>query len=226
MNLTYPYLVARYDHWKEEIGKAGIWQPELFAPVSLYVRPKSRNYNGLFIRRYLKKEGKKVLVDRIFIYKNSDDFDPVFLDSVIVHEMIHQYIIQNKIKDTSTHGNVFKSFMTRINSRFPGQLKIHVSGKNPSVPLSGKGNRIHKIILAWTRKDVFCCVINPSKVKEFNRIVNDLMESKVIEGYKWAVSDDVYFDRFTRCTKTLHGKKIPSAQLAEYCRMHNVVTSD
>lgn len=36
-------------------------------------------------------------------------------DNTIIHEMIHLYIRQNKLKDTSSHGKLFKSIAKRIN---------------------------------------------------------------------------------------------------------------
>lgn len=223
MKLDLEYLRERHEFWKMEIGNAGIWEPSLFGEVRIQVRPKCKSYNGLFSRRWLLKKGKRVLTDRIFIYENSEDFDPKFLDSVLVHEMIHQYIFQTKSKDTSSHGRLFRSYMSRINSTFPERLRINISDRNPSAQTSGRGDKTHRLMVSMTDKDFYCCVINPAKLKEFDRLIKRYKKDGVVKDYFWAQSNDVHFDRFVRCTKTLHGVKFPKENLPCFCRQYEVV---
>ena len=223
MQLSWFYLNERYDYWKIEIGNAGIWNPNLFQDISIHIRPKSKRYNGLFCRRYMTKNGKKRIVDRIFIYKNSEDFNPVFLDSVLVHEMIHQYIFQNKIKDTSTHGKIFRGYMQKINEKFPGKLLINISDHNPSIPIKGPGEKIHHILLTRTEKHCYFCVINPTKLKDFELMARKYKERGIIKDFSWLQSNDVTFDRYVRCTKTLHGIKLPFSEMATFCQQHNII---
>lgn len=210
-------------YWKDEIGKAGIWSPDLFKEIHIQIRPKSKSYNGLFSRKYLLKRGRRVLTDRIFIYRNSEEFDPNFLDSVLVHEMIHQYICQTGQKDTSTHGKLFKSYMQRINRAFIGQLSINLRDHNPSVPLSGPGNTLHRLVLSWTDKYCYCCVINPAKLPEFDKLLRNYKKRGTVKDYHWAQSNDVLFDRYVRCTKTLHGIKKPIGEMRNFCLEHNII---
>lgn len=46
------------------------------------------------------------------------------LEDVVIHEMIHYYIAMNRIKDTSTHGKVFKAMMRQINAEFGRDIKV------------------------------------------------------------------------------------------------------
>lgn len=223
MKLYLDYLKQRYNYWKNEIGRAGIWDPDRFEEVSIHIRPKSKSYNGLFSRKWLLRNGKKVLVDRIFIYNNSEDFNPLFLDSILVHEMIHQYVFQNKIKDTSTHGKVFRNFMAKINQEFRGRLSINISDHNPLVPLTGPGNKLHSLVLSFTDSHCYCCVINPNKVETFDKILKKLKKAGQIKQYVWATSNDMYFERFVRCTKTLHGVRHPISELSDFCKKYNVI---
>ena len=222
MQLSLESLKQRYDFWKEEIGNAGIWDANLFQNVEIVVRPKSKRYNGLFSRKWLLRGGKRVRTDRIFIYRNSEDFDPVFLDSILVHEMIHQYILQNKLRDTSTHGRLFRTFMNRINTRYPNELNIHISALNPSVALKGPGSNLHYLALLYTDKHFYCCVINPKKVANFDPIIKKYLKNGVLKGYDRAVSNDVMFDRFVKCTKTLHGLKKKLDNLNTFLETHQI----
>ena len=223
MRLEREHLEERHNFWKEEIAKTGIWKAEHFKDISIQIRPKSKRYNGVFSRRWLKKQGNRVLIDKITIYNNSEDFDPVFLDSVLVHEMIHQYMFQNQIKDSSTHGKVFKHYMNKINEAFPEYLEIRLKDHNPSVPVKGPGLTIHNLILSWTEEYCYCCLIHPKRLNEFDRMVKRYKKRGMIKGYTWAQSVDVHFNQYVRCMKRLHGirKRIPD--MKDFCKEYNVI---
>lgn len=226
MKLTAEYLCERHSYWVSRIGETGIWNADGFKEVKLVVRPRSKSYNGLFIRRHLKEKGKRKLVDRIFIYNNVEDFDPRFLDSLLVHEMIHQYIIQNKIKDTSTHGRLFRNMMEKINLAFPLELKINISDHNPDLERTRleKEERRNHVILVINKKDgnSFCCVMNPAKVSFFEKMIRKNNKGWGIKDYYWAVSDHPFFNPYSRCTKVLHGIKKPTSQMEEFCREKSI----
>ena len=224
MKLSLDYLNQRHLFWKNEIGETGIWDPDLFQDVLIQIKPKSKTYNGVFSRRWVTKKGVRMLVDKIFIYNNVEDFDQKFLDSVLVHEMIHQYIFQNKIKDTSTHGRIFKGYMARINEAFPEHLKINLKDHNPSIPLKGAGIKIHHLLFSFTDKDFYCCLIHPSKLQEFEKMAKRFKREGRIKKYEWAKSNDVCFDRYVRCTRTLHGIKKPLSELSAFCKEYNITT--
>ncbi|MCH5228556.1 MAG: SprT-like domain-containing protein [Muribaculaceae bacterium] len=127
MDIDLKYLKERHKYWIEKIGEKGIWDPSLFKPVTICIRPKCRSYHGMFKRKTVIFHGEKHCFDKINLYRNTDDFDPVFVDSVLVHEMIHQYIIQNELNDRSAHGPLFRNFMKEINREFPGTLDLSIS---------------------------------------------------------------------------------------------------
>lgn len=222
MKLCLEYLKERHTYWIEEIGKTRIWSPSKFLPVTIVIRRQHRRYNGLFHRRWIKGDKERTLVDKIIIYNNSDDFEPVFLDSVLVHEMIHQYIIQNGIKDTRTHGKVFKDFMEKINMAFAGRLLISTKAHNPSIPTSGLGETSHVLLLIYKTDEAYCCVINSRKIIEFDNMVSRNKKRWKIKDFRWAISNDIYFNSFRRCTRALHGIKISLQNLESFYRKYNV----
>ena len=223
MKLNLEYLCQRHEYWKYEIGKAGIWNPLQFGDVLIEIGRKSKNYNGVFKRRRTIRKGIVTVCDKIVLYNNADDFEPMFIDSVLVHEMIHQYITQNSIKDTSAHGKIFKSFMKKINHSFPGELQINLKAHNPSAPNKGAGLTIHYLMKVWNSKEAYCCVVHPKSLHEIERLVKRLKRSGTISGYSWAQSVDVHFNSYSRCMKRLRGIKRSKREMEDFCKEYNVI---
>lgn len=131
MELTVEYLRQRHAYWIERLADAGIWEADKFKPVELVVRERCKSYVGLFHRKWIKVNVRRRLRDRIIIYRKSADMTVKEIDDTLVHEMIHQYIFQNDLPDSSTHDRLFKDFMQRINAAFPQELKISIYGESP-----------------------------------------------------------------------------------------------
>ncbi|MCH5240069.1 MAG: SprT-like domain-containing protein [Muribaculaceae bacterium] len=225
MKLSLPYLNERYNYWKQRIAEAGIWDVEKFGPVTIVIRPNCKSYNGLFIRRYLTVDGKRQLVDRIFIYNKVEDFDPKFLDSILVHEMIHQYIFQNRLKDRGPHGPLFRGFMNRINLSFGKELNIKVADRNPDAKRPEMDVvKLHIIHLMHLETGFsYCSVINPKKIRNIEQIVRDNSEYWKIKERHWAYSYDPIFNRYTKCTRSIHGIRKARDEMEEFCRQHNII---
>lgn len=225
MKLTLEYLKERHSFWKEEIGKAGIWNPQKFKTVHLEIRNKSKTYNGLFHRKWVKCNVRYRVVDRLIIYNNVEDFDLKFLDSLIVHEMIHQYIFQNKIIDTSTHGKIFKDFMTKINNEFKNRIDLNTRDTNPNLPKEGPGDTVFNLLLILQKNNWFCCVVRPGKVKHFHNHVITLKQNKKIKDFGWLQSNDIHFNQYPQCTKYLHGEKLPFSKMIKFLKKYNAKKS-
>lgn len=225
MQILIDDLKRRHEYWKHEIGRAGIWKPELFLPVFIHIRKKHRRYNALFQRRITWEDSGKRITDKIIFYRNADTFDESFIDAVMVHEMIHQYIIQNAIKDSGPHGAVFKDFMQRINNSYQGRLSIRLKDSNPNVAKSGAGLTIHHILMVETERYIFFCVINPSKIKAFETQAARGIKKGIFLNYSWFLSDDLHFANFTRCTKVLHGERISPPRKNDYINQYRLKTS-
>lgn len=224
MKLSLEYLKQRHDYWIGRIGNTGIWNPLCFLPVGLVIRKDCKSYNGMFQRKVRFKAGKREITDKIIIYNKVEDFDPKFLDSVLVHEMIHQYIIQNEIKDTRTHGRVFSGYMKRINEAFSGELQISVRDRNPGIPMKGAGDKVHNLLLMqYHNLKWFIAVINPSKIGFFEEMIRRYGKRWDIKTYFWAESDDVYFNNYRRCTRSLHGVKKTQAEMVKFCKEYRVM---
>lgn len=222
MKLSLEYLLERHSYWKKEIGEAGIWKVESFKDISIEIRKNHRHYNGVFQRRKIRKFLRTVIEDKIVIYNKVDDFDPVFLDSVLVHEMIHQYLIQNNLGEKRPHGKTFKEMMKAINHAFKGRLNIMIKSNNPSIQHQGPGSILHSLLFIKSDDNFYCCVVHPKKTEYFEMQLKKSPLYRHIKEYKWGESDDMYFNNFTRCMKVLHGIQVPFKDFPQFCRKYNI----
>lgn len=214
MYLTLEYLNMRYRFWIDRIAEAGIWDKSRFQPVELIIRKRSKTCAGKFVRKYKVSLGRKSYSDSIIIYRKFEDSTEKEIDDILVHEMIHLYICQNNIKDTSSHGKIFKAYMSKINHMFQGDLTISL--KDRSSYEKGVGNHRHLLLVLWFDNDeVYCCKINPKKIGYFKSFISGGRFIRRLQRYGWFESYDKYFDFFVTCNSRLQGRKMTSSQLLQ-----------
>lgn len=211
MYVTVDYIRERHRYWRHRIADEGIWDVIKFEPVEFEIRPRSKRLNALFHRKIVKRKP----VDKIIIYRKAPDMPVKFVDSLIVHEMIHQYIFQNNLHDTSTHGLLFKAFMNNINNAFPGELDIQICSEPPIV--RGAGDKIYKILAVKFPDRYIFCNVRPSKVQHFT----DYAKRKGWK-YMWGESDDLYFDELNLCTKKLQGYAVKPDEMETFVAEHRI----
>lgn len=68
--------------------------------------------------------GKIEYYDYVLKISTRVDMPEREVEDTILHEMIHYYIKVNNIKDSSTHGRVFRQIMNSINSRFGRNITV------------------------------------------------------------------------------------------------------
>lgn len=217
------YLEERHRYWRKRIGNAGIWDASGFKPVKFIVRKRSKTYDGLFCRKRIVVGSKWEWEDQVIFYQQYADISVREIDDTLVHEMMHQYIYQNGIKDSGMHGKVFMELMCRINQAFEGELTIRVSGEIKE--RRGPGDTVHRLILVHKENGVcLCCKVNPNKADMFMSIIWEHRDEWKIKKYELCESNDRYFDSFTACTRRLHGVRMTEEELVELCRECGVRT--
>ena len=229
MELNVEYLRARHAYWKGRIAEAGIWEADGFRSVDFAVRKAGKSYEGLFHRKFITAKTRLKMADgvngryydRIILYRKSPDMSEREIDDTLVHEMIHQYIIQNGIHDTSAHGRTFKDYMQRVNKAFAGDLNITVRGK-VSV-FEGPGSKTHQlIVVSMYDGTCYCCRIMPAKLPQFLKLVRKNKKGGEFKDYMQCESDDMYFNSIRACRTRLHGLRMPLADLAAFCKKYNL----
>lgn len=118
------------------------------------------------------------------------------IEDVLIHEMIHYYILANGYRDTSPHGKLFKQLMNHINARFGRHITISIR----TVAAENKQDlqvRQH-LVCVMTFSGIGCGVAVVAR----SRIFRLWDKMNCLEGFKsceWWVTDDPYFNRFPRC---------------------------
>lgn len=227
MAVTLAYITERHAYWKERIAAAGVWNAGDFCTVTLRVKRAARTLNGKFVRRVVRTSrnpfAKRRVEDTLIVYDNPWLDSEVKIDSVLVHEMIHQYIYQARLKDTSSHGRLFRNFMSRINQLFPGELHISVSAK-ASVDLipSGKRKGTHVFAIVVVKEQFYCCKVMKSAVSWMHGTMKRMKTFGQITEWGWYTSDDNYFDGLASCRTRLHGLRFPLNHLREFIASHQL----
>ena len=115
-------------------------------------------------------------------------------NDVIIHEMIHFYIARNNLRDTSTHGTVFRGMMDEINRKYGRHITVshRTSPGTPSPRMMRE--RLHCICVSTfpdgTEGITVCSEAMAS------RIDRELPRNYHLAARRWYVSNDLYFNRF------------------------------
>ncbi len=119
-------------------------------------------------------------------------------EDVVIHEMIHLFIVVKKIKDSSSHGPAFRRIMTLIN-RSHGR-NIVVSARSTEEQLDAdKRIRGHYLCLAKFN-DGRLGVAPVTKTRIFS-LWDDFQKFPNVVSIRWIGSTDPWFNRFPRVMK-------------------------
>lgn len=124
---------------------------------------------------------------------NYYDADEIMFKSVLLHEMIHLYIVANRLHDTSPHGEIFRSHMERINA---DGWRISVSARMEGVAQARRAvrRRGRVVLVAVTKGNKHVVsVVSPKHVMAIDRVMR---MSPDVKSYSWHISTDDYFSAF------------------------------
>ncbi len=115
-------------------------------------------------------------------------------DDVIIHEMIHFYIARNNLRDTSTHGTVFRGMMDEINRKYGRHITVshRTSPGTPSPRMMRE--RLHCICVSTFPDGTEGITVCSETMAP--RIDRELPRNYHLAARRWYVSNDLYFNRF------------------------------
>jgi hypothetical protein len=114
-----------------------------------------------------------------------------YIDTLI-HEMIHYYILSNKLVDDSPHGSLFKAKMDEINSKYGIRVTISFDPSEELLIKTLSRNRFVCVVEFEDEKNGLAVV---AKNKLFD-IWDSVDKSKKFLNYRWYVSNRAIFEQF------------------------------
>lgn len=173
----------------------------------------TQRHHSLF--ENVKSEVKYMRISTHFDLSESEIID------IIIHEMIHYYIIYHHLPDTSSHGRLFRRMMHQINDAHHRHISVstHLTEADEERKLRLQENRLHIVCISHLnggKLGVTVCA--KTRVDELNRLLPKYYH---LESMQWFFSIDTLFNRFpvSRTPKIYH---ITSQELSQ-CELKPIV---
>lgn len=117
------------------------------------------------------------------------------LEDIVIHEMIHFHIHHTGLRDTSSHGRIFRNLMNNINTRHGRHITI--SHKCSKEEYESDTSKSHSIICLCTMTDgrKLICKASQSKIFELHKAFQE-WEKLVNDEWFWVYGS--YFNRYRR----------------------------
>ena len=144
------------------------------------------------------KDGRRECYNFEMLINTRIDLPENVVEDVIIHEMIHYYILSNQLQDTSAHGKLFRKLMNDINTRF---------GRN--VTISHKSTEEEKEQDCEIRSHLICVsrlvdgrvgITIAARTRVF-MLWDEIARFDGVAECKWYYSNNPYFNRFRRSLK-------------------------
>lgn len=195
--LTIDYLRQAFEHYNNLI-----FDGKLPVPKLKWSRAKTRL--GQMACKRKRSWGRTKFYDFSISVSNYYKLTTEQIDDVLIHEMIHYSIAYTGLKDTSSHGIVFRGMMDKINRSFGRHITISVRTRNLQ-PRTAQQPKDY-LILALEMKDgkYFLSSVNPSAA---GKLAISLARTREIAHYAWYQSQDEYFHSMPR-VRSLRGRQV------------------
>ena len=137
-------------------------------------------------------------------YRNEDfvlrinvriDLPEELVQDTILHEMIHYYIAVNQLRDTSTHGRLFRAEMARINEQ--GHRHITISHRlNEEQRAQAHIHKVRAVAIVHFSDGKTGVKVVPKQEKHIRYWHRMAQRRFPIESIDWYLSDNPYFAQF------------------------------
>ncbi len=129
------------------------------------------------------------------IISNRFDLPERVIEDTIIHEMIHHYIMYRRLKDTSSHGVIFREMMKQINEQYNRNISVTVRLTDDIVRKDTK-KRIH--LLCVSHFSDGRVGITLSSRTRLQYLCQALPKIPGITNCTWYITDNPFFNRYPR----------------------------
>lgn len=191
MKPTLTYIETKFDEFNRQLFGGQLSRP----PIQL---SNAKSYLGLCVckkRRTLL--GRTVCYDFRLRFSTRLDLPESEVEDTIIHEMIHYYIGVNQLRDTSSHGQLFRQMMNDINERHQRHVTIrHRTTSEQRQQLTDTRRRPHVIAVVSFRDGRQGIKVLPRTVTSIRRYLRGINSIPDIAAVRLYVTDDPYFNQY------------------------------
>lgn len=124
------------------------------------------------------------------------DLPEEVLNDTILHEMIHYYIGYHQLRDTSSHGTLFRQMMTHINQAGNHHIAIsHRLTEEQQKQAMGR-EKMRVVGIVHFRDGRTGVKVVPRQAQAIERFQQAALKHFPIESIEWYLTSDSYFARY------------------------------
>ena len=131
--------------------------------------------------------------------------------SVLLHEMIHYIIGYTGLKDTSSHGIVFRGMMDNLNRKYGWEIRVMTSTKGWKVSEAveekkkAKGPQTYLILaIEMTDGKHYLSRVSPRFARSLEK---QLLQVREVSAHHWYTTQEPYFEDYPQ-VRSLRGRRI------------------
>lgn len=176
---------------------------------------------GLVLGRQLFSRGNSANAFTLSMSNFYDQTEYQFRN-VLLHEMIHLSIAASGVKDSSTHGVVFRGIMARLN-REGWNIQVMTKMEGTKKAYTGSQTIIRQyLVLAIETSNGkrYLSSVNPRFAREINA---KMQKVKEVVAYKWYTTDNRWFENMPR-VRSLRGCHVDAATYEKHTSSMTPIT--
>ena len=191
MTPTVEYLEERFDTFNRMCFEGAL--PRI--PIKL---SSARSFVGRLQYRPVRDWRGRTVRREDFVLRISTRFDlpEAEVEDTLIHEMIHYWIALEGIKDSSTHGKVFRAKMQEINGRYGRHLSISHKSTPEELDRDTRISKHYFCISQLADGRTALTVVAEPRIRAIRRAFK---WSPTVRASAWYCSTDPWFNRFPRC---------------------------
>lgn len=176
-------------------------------PVPRLALSTARTRLGTMSCKCIRRLTRRVYTDFTIRISTYYDCTEKEYQETLLHEMIHYYITYKHIPDTSSHGQVFREMMRRLNSQYGWHISVSSTMHGHRLNDTAAARRVCTyVVLAIVAKDGtrMLSVVSPRSARKI-----DIMARAVdtISDHRWYMTQDDFFRDFPK-VRSLRARKV------------------
>jgi len=187
-------------------------------PTVELITQKFDHFNSLYFGGKLPRPDIKLSRARTFVgmmtYKRTHrdfclrvstmfDLEEEEMEDVVIHEMIHFYIAYFRLRDTSSHGQIFRKMMGEINSLHHRHVTIsHRTRPGQQMPQRPPTRRKRTVAVVLFRDGRVGVKVLPNRMERIRYYYNNVKRNPKVADVRAFQTDAPYFAQFP-CSSAL-----------------------